>query len=150
MAGGKGNIKPEDGKQFSSEYQPQEKWTEKKALDIGGELIEWMKLEDENIFMDDFLVIVNDYPEGLISYLSKKFTSFSNLIDKAKQIQRTKLIKFGVMDKLNAPMTKFTLINNHGMFDKVEFNNNHSGAVATTVLSKEAAETISDKFKDTI
>jgi len=28
MPGGKGNIKPKDGKQFSSEYQPEEKWTE--------------------------------------------------------------------------------------------------------------------------
>ena len=37
MAGGRGKIRPEDGKKFSSEYQPEEKWTEKKAIELAKE-----------------------------------------------------------------------------------------------------------------
>ena len=120
MPGGKGNITGADGKQFSKEYQPQQKWTEKKALKVANDLIKWLKAEDENLFYEDFLYIENDYYSELIAYLSNKFTSFLKLIEKAKYIQEIKLKKFGVFDKLNASMTKFTLINNHGWKDKSE------------------------------
>jgi len=123
MAGGKGNIKPEDGKQFSSEYQPKEKWSEEKALNVGRELIIWLKT-DENIFFEEFLYIKNDYYSELIAYLGNKFTSFLKLIEKAKKIQEIKLKKFGCFDKLNASMTKFTLINNHNWKDKSEIEHN--------------------------
>lgn len=127
MPGGKGNIKPSDGKQFSSDYQPEEKWTEDKALKLGRDLINWMKVAPENIFFDEFLYVENDYYAELISYLSGKFTSFLNLIGKAKKIQEVKLKKYGTADKLNAPITKFVLINEHGWKDKQEVE--HSGGV---------------------
>jgi len=118
MPGGKKNIRPEDGKQFSKDYQPQQKWTEEKSLKLGEDLIKWLKEDDENIFFEEFLYIENDYYSELIAYLSHKFTSFLKLINKAKKIQETKLMKFGVFDKLNATMTKFTLINNHDWKEK--------------------------------
>lgn len=124
MPGGKGNIKPEDGKQFSSSYQPQVKWTEEKALQLGNDLIDWLKEKDEkgndkgNMFFLEFLVIERDLYMELIDYLSRKFTSFSKLIQKAKKIQEIKLVKYGVGDRLNATMTKFCLINNHDWADK--------------------------------
>jgi hypothetical protein len=120
MPGGKGNIKPEDGKQFSSEYQPEEKWTEANALKLGKDLIQWHKAKDDNIFWEEFLYIENDYYSSLISYLSEKFTSFSKLIEKAKKIQEIKLKKYGTGDVLNAAMTKFVLINEHNWRDKHE------------------------------
>lgn len=77
MAGGYANIKPKDGKQFSKEYQPKEKWTEKKALALGNELILWMNEihpngEDKgNIFYEDFLVIERGlYPELITYFIS--------------------------------------------------------------------------------
>lgn len=118
MPGGHGKIRPEDGKQFSGTYQPQVRWTEEKALQVGNELIEWLKEEDTNIFFNEFLYIKNDYHKDLICYLCKKFSSFAELIKKATDIQETKLVKFGCFDKLNAQMTKFTLINNHNWRDK--------------------------------
>ena len=133
MPGGKGNIKPSDGKQFSSDYQPQEKWTEKRALDLGNELIQWLKEVDEegndkgNMFFMEFLVIEKDLYEDLIEYLSKKFTSFSELIKKAKKIQEIKLVKYGVGDRLNSSMTKFCLINNHDWKDKTEIDHSNKG-----------------------
>ena len=134
MAGGNKNIKPEDGKQFSSEYQPAEKWTEKKALELGHELIAWLKEKDSenedkgNMFFQEFLIIEKDLYEALIAYLCKKFSSFSKLIEKANKIQELKLQKYGVGDRLNATMTKFVLINKHGWVDKKEIdqNNNHT------------------------
>jgi len=126
MIGGNKNIKPEDGKQFSSEYQPKEKWTENKANELGNEMILWLVKKDEededkgNIFFEEFLVIEKDlYPE-LIKYLSDKFSSFLKLIEKAKKIQEIKLVKYGVGDRLNASMTKFVLSNHHGYTDKTD------------------------------
>jgi len=127
MANKKGN---KDGKQFSEEYQPDEKWTESKAIELGEELIAWLKEkyidgenkgEDKgNLFFEEFLFVEQDYYPELIAYLASKFKSFLKLIGKAKKIQEIKLMKFGVLDNLNASMTKFTLINNHDWKDKSE------------------------------
>lgn len=140
MAGGKGGIRPEDGKQFSSEYQPAEKWTEEKALKLGNELIDWLKEKDEegedkgNMFYQEFLIVEKNLYEGVISYLCDKFTSFSKLIEKARKIQEIKLVKYGVGDRLNATMTKFTLINNHGWSDKQEIDHTTQGDKIQTIV----------------
>lgn len=136
MPGGKGNIKPSDGKQFSSEYQPKEKWTEKKAIELGEEMLNWLtdKKHEGNIFFEDFLIIEKGYYPELISYLTKKFTSFLKLIEKAKKIQEIKLYKFGIADRLNATMTKFVLINEHGkVSDNSKIQTEHSGEIKTNL-----------------
>ena len=120
MPGGNKNIRPEDGKQFSSEYQPEEKWTEEISLQLANDLIDWMKLIPENIFWEEYLVMERDLHPNVISYLCKKFSSFCELIEKGKKIQELKLKKYGTADKLNAPITKFVLINEHGWRDKQE------------------------------
>lgn len=139
MPGGKGNIKPEDGKQFSSDYQPEEKWTEKKSVQLGNDLLTWMNSKNENIFFEEFLYMEHDYYSQLISYLSDKFTSFSKLIEKAKKIQEIKLYKFGVGDTLNASMTKFVLINEH---NKIGENSKHDhsskdGTMSPSIIVKD-------------
>lgn len=147
MPGGKGNIKPEDGKQFSSDYQPQEKWTEKKAIDLGDELIKWLNEVDENnqdkgnIFFEEFIVIVKDFYPDLIGYLCKKFTSFLELIKKAKKIQELKLYKYGIADRLNAQMTKFVLINEHNKI-------NESGKFDHTSKGKQINSKTIVEFRD--
>lgn len=108
------------GKQFSKDYQPEEKWTEDSAEKLGLDLIKWLKKEEENIFFEEFIYIENDYYPGLIAYLSNKFKSFLKLIGKAKKIQEVKLQKFGTFDKLNASMTKFVLINQHDWENKTQ------------------------------
>lgn len=153
MPGGKGNITPADGKQFSSTYQPPEKWTEKKALKLGDDLIKWMKEKDEkgndkgNIFYEDFLCIENDYYEELISYLCKKFTSFLNLIKKAKKIQELKLIKYGIADRLQPTMTIFVLKNHHAYKDKTETDLNQNVNIN---LTKEQIKEISNTLDEEI
>lgn len=136
MPGGYGNIQPSDGKQFSSEYQPKEKWTEDRALKLANDLIVWQKAKPANMFWEEFLVIEKDlYPE-LISYLSKKFTSFLKLIERAKKIQEIKLKKYGTADKLNATITKFVLINEHGWKDHTQTDINPDGVIINLVHGK--------------
>jgi hypothetical protein len=150
MPGGKNNIRPEDGKQFSKDYQPPKKWTEKKALQLGEELIAWLKEKDENIFFDEFLYLNKDYYETLITYLRGEFSSFSQLIERAKKIQEVKLVKFGVFDKLNAQMTKFTLINNHGYKERTEVNQNvKNNDIKITVRNEKEKKQVDD-FLDKI
>lgn len=127
MPGGKGNIRPEDGKQFSSTYQPKLKWTKARAMQLGNDMIAWQKKDAINIFWEEFLVIERDlYPE-IIAYLCKKYSSFLKLTEQARKIQELKLQKYGTADKLNATITKFVLINKHGWKDKTELE--HSGSI---------------------
>ncbi len=124
MPGGNKNIKPEDGKQFSSDYQPEEKWTEEKALKLGREMIIWLNEIDKdgedvgNILFEEFLVIKKGLYPQLPEYLCKKFTSFLNLYNTAKKTQEIKITKYGLADRLNASMAKFILAANHGLSDK--------------------------------
>lgn len=142
MPGGNKNIKPEDGKQFSKEYQPAEKWSEKISLKFANDLLNWMDKEDENIFFDDFLFNVanpKDYGKNnriypaIIDYLCDKFSSFSKLIEIARKKQEIKLKKFGCFDKLNATMTKFTLINNHNWTDRNQTDHTTKGKEITSI-----------------
>ena len=126
MPGGNKNIKPQDGKQFSSTYQPPEKWTEKKALELGEEMIEWLNEIDSdgqdigNTLFEEFLVIKKRlYPE-IIAYLKGKFSSFLNLYVLAKKIQEVKMSKYGLADRMNPGMCKFLLSATHGLTEKTE------------------------------
>jgi len=154
MPGGNKNIKPSDGKQFSKDYQPEEKWTEKKAIELGEGMIEWLKEKNEdgedkgNLFFEEFLIIEQDLYVDLISYLSEKFSSFSNLIAKAKKIQELKLVKYGVGDRLNATMTKFVLINNHDFKDKLDVNQKNLN-FEMGALTDEEIKRINKIFDDT-
>ena len=153
MSGGNKNIKPEDGKQFSKDYQPDESWTEKKALELGNQLLDWQKEVDEkgndkgHIFWEEFFVIKNDYYPELPSYLSIKFTSFLKLIGRAKKIQEIKLVKYGVADRLNASMTKFCLINHHGYTDKQSMDLTTKGQPVNDIKFTVADPEIIDKVQ---
>lgn len=133
MPGGNKNIRPEDGKQFQEGNKAAEKWTEKKAIQLGNELIDWLKEKDEedqdkgHIFYEEFLHIVKNFYPELPSYLAGKFSSFFKLLERAKKIQEIKLVKYGVADRLNASMTKFCLINHHGYYDKQLIDHSNKG-----------------------
>jgi hypothetical protein len=130
MPGGNKNIKPSDGKQFSSEYQPnKEIWTESKGNEFFNELIDWLIEDDENVFLNDFLYftympnhkeVSRTHFNNLPSQLKEKFSSCRELYGTALKMQETKLVKFGVFDRLNANMTKFVLTNCHGWKENKE------------------------------
>jgi len=148
MPGGKGNIKPEDNpKPFTSDYQPEETWTEERAIELGNELILWQKEEASHIFWDEFLVIEKGYYEELIAYLCTKFTTFLKLVNKAKKIQEIKLKKYGTADKLNASMTKFVLINNHNWKDQSHIDHTNAGNSFNTLSDAELIDRVTRLIK---
>ena len=132
MAAAKGN---KYGMQFSKSYQPVEKWTEEEALKLGFELIEWLKVETErgetnNIFVDKFLIVENDYYPQLVTYLKDKFKSFSYLYKKAQKMQEFKIAEGGLKNEYNTALTCFLLKNYHNMTDKQKVE--HSGNITLT------------------
>ena len=94
-----------------------EKWTEQMVSDLANELIKWLQ-EDDNIFFQDFLYNVKDLHPNIVSDMTARFTSFSELIKKAKKIQEVKLINMGVQNKLQPAMTIFVLKNHHNYKDR--------------------------------
>ncbi len=127
MPGGKGNIRPEDNpKPFVKGHKYNEKWTEKKALELGNELIEWLNEVDENgndkgnILFNEFLYLKNNLHPSLISKLKKKFSTFAKLLEHAKKIQETKIVKYGLAERLNVNMAKFVLSAKHNYTEKQE------------------------------
>ena len=130
MPGGKGNIRPEDGKQFGIGNKSAEKWNEQNALIFGRDLLAWMLEADENIFFDDFIYLhdhtgkyAGEVYADLPKYLCDKFSSFSELYNKCKQIEKIKLKKFSAFDKLNAGIAKFLLSAEYGLSEKTEHKN---------------------------
>lgn len=118
MAGGDKNIKPSDNpKPFKEGNKAAEKWTESDALTLGKDLIDWMNKDENNYLYEKFLVKKGLYT-SVIAYLSKKYTTFSNLIEEAANIQKIKLIEKGLERHHDSTLTKFLLMNNHGMLDK--------------------------------
>ncbi len=109
---------------FSKTYQPKPKWTEEKAIKLGNELIAWLKASPDNIYFEEFLFIEKDLYLDLPRYLAEKFDTFSELLEKARKIQELKLIKYSNADQLNASITKFVLINNHGYTSERTKNEN--------------------------
>ena len=151
MPGGKGNIKPSDGKQFSSTYQPKEKWTEKKALELGEEMINWLNETDVdgkdmgNVLFEEFLIIKKKlYPE-IIAYLKDKFTSFLKLYKIARKTQEVKISKYGLSRSMDSSMCKFLLSATHGLTEKTEV-----AEKSEVVISKETINLIKGELEDEV
>ena len=102
-----------------------EKWTEPEALKLANDLLMWLKEKDANIFFEDFLYLscneddyVGKINKTLPAYLANKFSSFSNILEQCKEIEKVKLKKFGAFDKLNASIVKFLLSAEYGLSEK--------------------------------
>jgi thymidine kinase len=95
-----------------------EKWTEKAAIDLGNELIDWLCEKPVNYLYEEFLVIVKGLHPCTISYLGKKFESFSKLIKRAEKIQEIKICKYTDNKRINTTMGIFMLKNKHGFTDR--------------------------------
>jgi hypothetical protein len=109
-----------------------EKWTEEKAIGLAERLIEWLspKFEDKNgnivgydvheknIFFRYFLIFEAHCGNTIIAEMSKKFESFSKLIEIAKEMQQQKLWAQGVEKKISPQITKFALSAIHGFAER--------------------------------
>ena len=123
-----------------------EKWTEKKLVEIGNGLIEWLKEKSTNVFVDEYLLYEHDFDPGNLSRYTKKHDSFEELIKKAKSIQELKLRKYA--SKMSVPMAIFCLKNNHGYKDKQDITTNDENLhvpVEIIVTTKSIDQRKSDK-----
>ena len=115
-----------------------DKWTEKKALELGQKLLDWLdkpaeyhrnyktgerKLEEINLFVVEFFARQGLYKD-IVYKLRNKFKSFGDLYAQAKLIQEYKLNRHGIIGDLNPIMSKFCLTNHHNYSERLENKEN--------------------------
>jgi hypothetical protein len=93
-------------------------WTEEKVLQLGEELIEWLKADEDNVWFERFLYEVKDLYPQLIGEMRDKYPKFAELIKKAKKIQENKLVDGTLKHSLNPTMSIFVLKNHYQYTDK--------------------------------
>jgi hypothetical protein len=93
-------------------------WTEEKILQLGEELIEWLKASDDNIWFERFLYEVKDLYPQLIGEMKDKYPKFAELLKKAKKIQESKIVDGTFKHNINATMAIFVLKNHYQYTDK--------------------------------
>jgi hypothetical protein len=94
------------------------KWTEEKVILLGEELIDWLKLDDDNVWFEKFLYEEKDLYPQFISEMRDKYPKFSELIKRAKKIQESKLVDGTLKHSLNPTMAIFVLKNHYQYTDK--------------------------------
>jgi hypothetical protein len=94
------------------------KWTEEKILQLGEELIEWLKADEDNIWFERFLYEEKDLYPQLIGEMKDKYPKFAELIKKAKKIQEGKIVDGSFKHSLNPTMAIFVLKNHYQYTDK--------------------------------
>jgi hypothetical protein len=151
----KGKVGAPYGNKNCQGHQNNLKWTEEKALELGNELLEWMMpnkrhagmdkngnpiIVDDNIMnvqFQKFILMKKNLDVNIMSELSKKYSSFKEIIKKAKELQKIKTFDLLFFSKrMNTAAGIFFLKANCGLSEKnlVE----HSGGLEiSTKLSFE-------------
>jgi hypothetical protein len=93
-------------------------WTEEKVLQLGEELIEWLKASDDNVWFERFLYEIKDLYPQFISEMKDKYPKFSELIKRAKKIQESKIVDGTFKHNINPTMAIFVLKNHYQYTDK--------------------------------
>lgn len=94
------------------------KWTEEKILQLGEELISWLKADEDNVWFERFLYEEKDLYPQLIGEMKGKYPKFAELLKKAKKIQENKLVDGTLKHSLNPTMAIFVLKNHYQYTDK--------------------------------
>ena len=105
--------------QFTQGNTLSKKYTEKDAIQLGEELINWMRESETNIQFQEFFVVIKGMNPKTYNYLSTKYESFSNMLELAKKMQEIRIVKGGLLNEYNSTFCKFLLSANHGMSEKV-------------------------------
>lgn len=93
-------------------------WTEEKVLQLGEELITWLKEDQDNVWFERFLYEEKDLYPQFISEMRDKYPKFSELIKRAKKIQEGKIVDGSFKHSLNPTMAIFVLKNHYQYTDK--------------------------------
>ena len=95
-------------------------WTEEKVLELGEDLITWLKASDENVWFERFLYEEKDLYPQFISEMRDKYPKFAELIKRAKKIQEGKIVDGTFKHQLNPTMAIFVLKNHYQYTDKTQ------------------------------
>jgi len=96
------------------------KWTEEKVIELGNDLIEWLKSDDDNIWFERFLYEEKDLYPQFTSEMCDKYPKFAELIKRAKKIQEGKIVDLTFKHSINPTMAIFVLKNHYQYTDKMQ------------------------------
>lgn len=88
------------------------KWTEEKAMELAEGLLEWMKSSPAHFMMGDYLY-EHDLYADVVTYLSERFSRFSDYITRAKEIQAHRIREYALVNKINSGMAQWVLAVDH-------------------------------------
>lgn len=134
MAGGKGNIRPEDNpKPFKKGNKASLKWTYEKMAELGEQLIEWMQ-DDNNLTIKSFLAHKGLWRQQY-DKLRKRCTTLNVYHARAKMIQGAKLDELALKREIDGTYAKFLGVNYHGMTsDKVKSENKNDNKETIQII----------------
>ena len=89
-------------------------------MELGEDLITWLKASDENVWFERFLYEEKDLYPQFISEMRDKYPKFSELLKRAKKIQENKIVDGTFKHQLNPTMAIFVLKNHYQYTDKTQ------------------------------
>ena len=95
-------------------------WTEEKIMELGYELLEWLKESEDNVWFERFLYEEKDLYPQLIGEMTAKYEKFAELIKRCKKIQEGKIVDGTFKHNLNPTMAIFVLKNHYQYTDKIQ------------------------------
>jgi hypothetical protein len=93
-----------------------EKYTKQRIEEEAEAFLEWMARPD-SIWYKDF-ALERGYPPEYLSIWAKSNKRFSQVYERAKEWQQSKLVKGGLLNQFNASFTKFVMTNTCGWTDR--------------------------------
>jgi len=93
-----------------------EKYTQERIEEEADAFLEWMG-QPESIWYKDFALERGYHPEYL-SIWAKMNKRFSQVYERSKEWQQSKLVKGGLLNQFNAGFTKFVMSNTCGWYEK--------------------------------
>ena len=105
-----------------------EKYTDELISLEAKAFLDWMKLP-ESIFFKSFAIERGYHPNRLQEFANKS-VEFSGVLEIAKAWQESKLINYGLFNKINCGMTKFVLANHHGYSERSQVGGDQANPLA--------------------
>lgn len=121
-----------------------EKYTLEKIEEEADAFLDWMALP-ESLWYKDFALERGYHPEYL-SIWAAKSKRFSQVYERAKEWQQSRLVKGGLLNQFNAGFTKFVMSNTCGWTDRQQVSGDVVNPLA--VLLQKVDGTTKDLIND--
>ena len=108
------------------------KYDNKYIENLADEVLEWFNADEDNVFLDDFMV-EKGLPGQYVSRFAKKNDYFCESLKICKTIQKQRLLHKGLDGEWDKTLTLFTLKNVSEMRDKQEHKVEQDGNITINV-----------------